>query len=145
MLNPFKDVNWNPGRAERRKFARGLMIGFPAIALVFASIGLFKTHSVSPVCYWLGGIGFAIGLFFWLVPQMAKPFYIVWHFIGCSIGILTGNLVMAVFYFGILTPLGWLLRVTGRLTFRKTFDRTSSTYWQDAEKPVDLNRCYRQF
>ena len=32
MVNPFKEVNWNPGPRERRKFALSLIIGFPCIA-----------------------------------------------------------------------------------------------------------------
>ena len=34
MVNPFKEVNWNPGPQERRKFALSLVIGFPCIAVV---------------------------------------------------------------------------------------------------------------
>ncbi|MFT4587452.1 MAG: hypothetical protein ACI9VS_002084, partial [Candidatus Binatia bacterium] len=29
MLNPFKEVDWNPDLPARRKFAVSLVIGFP--------------------------------------------------------------------------------------------------------------------
>jgi hypothetical protein len=145
MLNPFKDVNWNPGIADRRKFAKSLMIGFPIIAIVFALISFAKTHAVKPFCYWLGGVGFAVGFVLWLVPQIAKPFYLIWYFIGCSIGIVVSNVIMGVFYYGIMTPTGAVLRTLRKLSLRKTLDRGAATYWQDVEKPVDLKRYYRQF
>lgn len=145
MLNPFKDVNWNPGLAQRRAFAKSLMIGFPIIAAVFALISLATTRTVKPFFYWLGGIGFGVGLVLWLVPQVAKPFYLLWYFIGCSIGIVVSNVIMVLFYFGIMTPFGIVLRALKKLSIRKTVDRRAATYWQDAEKPVDLKRYYRQF
>ena len=36
MINPFSEVNWNPDRPARKKFAVSLIIGFPAIAVVFS-------------------------------------------------------------------------------------------------------------
>jgi hypothetical protein len=145
MLNPFKDVNWNPDRAERRKFARSLMIGFPIITVVFTAAALLKTHTLKPFPFWLGGIGLALGVVLWLLPQIAKPFYVVWYFLGCCMGIVMGNVLLSAFYFLMLTPLGLLMRVTGRDLLRKKFNRQTPTYWQDAEKVVDLKRYYRQF
>src|SRR5580765_5971293 len=110
MLNPFKDVNWNPGTRERRKFALSLMIGFPAIATIFSLLGWFAKHTWKPFFLWLGLVGFALGLVFWLLPQISRPFYVVWFFIACCMGIVMGNLVLVVFFFLALTPMGLLMR-----------------------------------
>ena len=48
MVNPFKEVNWRPDVAERRKFALSLMIGFPCVALLFLLAGRLARGSWSP-------------------------------------------------------------------------------------------------
>jgi hypothetical protein len=147
MLNPFKDTNWNPNRAERRKFALSLIIGFPVIAVIFAGVNMLKAHStvIPPFCLWLGLIGFAVGVVLWLGPQIARPFYVVWYFLGCCMGLVMGNVLFALFYFLVVTTFGLVMRLFGRDPLRKKFNRATPTYWRDAEKVVDLRRYYRQF
>jgi hypothetical protein len=54
-------------------------------------------------------------------------------------------LVLASTYFLVLTPIGWLLRRTGRdpLSLRRDVNR--KTYWVDHETPADIRRYFRQF
>lgn len=145
MINPFKDVDWNPDLAARRSFAVSLVIGFPAIAIVFGVIGRLRTGAWSPFFLWLGLIGLAVGVVFWLVPQVAKPFYLVWYFVACCIGVVVSNLMFGLFFYLVLTPIGLVMRAFGRQTLRKGFDRAKPTYWADAEKGVEASRYYRQF
>jgi len=145
MLNPFKDVNWNPGHAERQKFAVSLIIGFPIIAAIMSVAARLTTHVWKPFPLWLGGIGLAVGLVLWLIPQIAKPFYIVWYFIASCMGFVMGNTLLSAFYFLVITPFGLIMRLAGRDPLKKKFNRTTPTYWRDAEKVVDLKRYYRQF
>lgn len=145
MMNPFADVNWNPDKAARRKFAVSLVIGFPIIAVLLAAVSYLKTHSVGHFPFWLGGIGFAVGLVLWSLPQIARPFYMGWYFLGCCIGIVVGNVLFALFFYGVFTPLGLLLRLRKRPAIEKGFDKSRTTYWRDAEKTIDLKRYYRQF
>ena len=145
MLNPFKDVNWNPGLAERKKFAVSLIIGFPLIAVLMSVVTRLTAHAWKPFFLWLGAVGLAVGVLLWLVPQIARPFYMAWYFLGCCIGIVVGNVLMGVFYYLVMTPMGIIMRLAGRDPLRRKFDRSAPTYWRDAEKVVDLKRYYRQF
>jgi hypothetical protein len=145
MLNPFKDVNWNPGLVERKKFALSLFVGFPVIALVMGTVTRLSAHAWKPFFLWLGVIGLFVGVVLWLIPQIAKPFYAVWYFFGCCVGIVMGNVLFAAFYYLVLTPMGLAMRLAGRDPLRRKFDRATPTYWRDAEKGVDLKRYYRQF
>ncbi len=145
MLNPFKDVNWNPGLPERRKFAVSLVIGFPVIAIVLAIVTRLGTHQWNEFFLWLGVIGLAVGVVLWIVPQIARPFYMVWYFFGCCVGIVMGNVLLSAFYYLVITSFGLVMRAAGRDPLRRKFDRSTPTYWQDAEKVVDLKRYYRQF
>ena len=146
MVNPFKEVNWRPNVAERRKFALSLMIGFPCVALLFLLAGRLARGSWSPVLpLWIGGVGVGLGVVLWLLPWLARPFYLVWYALACCIGIVVGNLLLIAFFYLVMTPIGVLMRAAGRAPMQKGFDRSAATYWTNAEKVSDPRRYYRQY
>src|ERR1700737_881062 len=108
MMNPFNEVNWNPGLTERRKFAKSLIIGFPALALFFSLVVWGLKHTWNPFFLWLGVIGFVTGLVLLSLPSMAKPFYVTWYFIASCMGFVIGNLMLIAFYYFVITPIGLL-------------------------------------
>jgi hypothetical protein len=145
MINPFKDTNWNPGLVEKRKFAHSLIVGFPAIAAVFTLLAWWRA-GVAPVGFlWLAVIGVSFGLLLWLLPQIARPFYLVWYFAACCIGIVMSNILLAAFFYLVITPIGLIMRAWGHDPLQKRHDRTRPTYWHDVEKVVDGERYFRQF
>jgi hypothetical protein len=145
MMNPFTEVNWNPDRAGRRKFAVSLMIGFPCIAVLMLLARHFARGGWSTGPLWLAGIGFAFGLVCWLLPGISKPFYQAWYFIGCCLGFVLGNLLLSLFFYVVITPIGWLKRLGGSRSVSKGFDKSQASYWQPAEKSKDSSEYYRQF
>lgn len=145
MVNPFKDTNWNPDTTARRSFAKSLVIGFPIIAAVFALLGWLKTGAIPAWTPWLAAIGAGAGVIFWLIPQIAKPFYLVWYFAACCIGIVISNLLIAAFFYLVITPFGIVMRIIGRDPMDRRFEKAKTTYWRDAEKIGDLQRYWRQF
>jgi hypothetical protein len=146
MVNPFKEVNWNPGPRERRRFALSLVIGFPCIAMVLLVLGWLRGRGWNlPLAAAVGGGGLALGLLLLVLPRIGRPFYVGWYFVACCIGIVVGNLALAIVFFVLVTGLGLLMRVLGRCPVRKTFDRGAATYWQEAEQVDEPNRYYRQF
>jgi len=146
MMNPFKEVNWNPDRAERRKFARSLIIGFPCIAVVLILAGWLKTGvwKLQPALM-IGGIGFAIGLLLLVLPGISKPFYVLWYGFACVIGLVVGNTLLAVVFYIFITGVGLAMRAAGRCTVSKTVDKQAATYWKNAKPANDPQSYYRQF
>jgi hypothetical protein len=146
MINPFKEVNWNPDRGDLRKFSRSLMMGFPLMAGAVLLMGRltsggWKWHQAGT----LAGMGVALGAVLWVVPLLARPFYFGWYFFACCMGLITGNLLLAIIYCLFFTGLGLLSRIFGRIAIRKTLDRTAPTYWRSARPNRDLRRYYDQF
>jgi len=146
MVNPFKEVNWSPGLRERRKFALSLIFGFPCLAAVGLLVGVLRGKGWHcPLAAIVGGGGLAVGLLLLAVPQLARPVYVAWYFGACCIGVVVGNLALAIVFFGLVTGLGLVMRVLGRKPVSKGFDRQAVTYWHDAEQVDDAKRYYRQF
>jgi hypothetical protein len=146
MINPFKEVNWTPDRQEKRRFARSLVVGFPALALVWLLIGKLSTGSwgVQPAL-WVGGVGAAVGALLWMIPAAARPFYLAWYAIACSIGLVISNVLLVTFYLTVVTLFGWGRRAFGRQTVQKQSDRNAVSYWRNADQIADPKRYYRQF
>jgi hypothetical protein len=145
MLNPFKDTDWNPDTAARRRFARSLVIGFPIIAALFTFSGWIKNHAISGWPLWLAIAGAGTGTVLWLIPQIAKPFYLAWYFLACCIGIVVSNLLLAGAYYIVFTPAGLLLRLCRRDSMHRRPDPSATTYWIKAEPVTDPARYYRQY
>ena len=86
-----------------------------------------------------------IGAVLWIVPQIAKPFYLAWYFIACCMGIVISNLLIATFYYLVITPTGLIMRALGRDPMKRKWDPNAKTYWEDTEKDIAPERYFRQF
>ena len=144
MINPFREINWQPGPRELRTFGKVIAIGFPILAALLGASARLRTHAWPAWTLWLGGIGLAAGLVCMLVPRAARPLYLVWMALGCCIGLVVSNVVLAAIYFLVVTPTGLVLRMLGRDPLRRTIERNQKTYWDDAEKAGDAERYFRQ-
>jgi hypothetical protein len=146
MMNPFKEASWNPDVAERRKFARSLIIGFPCVAVVLLLAGWLKTRNlkIEPALI-IGGTGLAIGLVLLALPGIARPFYVLWYGLACAIGLVVGNVLLAVVFYILITGVGIAKRAVGKGSISKTLDKQATTYWKDAKPVTDPQRYYRQF
>ena len=128
MLNPFKEVNWNPDTAARRTFAKSLVIGFPCLAVVLLLVGYFagKGWNVG-FALKLGGYGAGVGVLFYALPVIARPFYVVWYALACCIGLIVGNVVLALIFYVLVTGIGLVKRLFGSQPIRKTPDPQAKT------------------
>lgn len=145
MINPFAEVDWDPDVEGRRKFALSQVIGFPCLAGVLA-IGARITHGSWFAEFAVLAIaGVAVGAVLWVMPRIARPLYVAWYFLACCIGAVMGNLLLIAVYFFVVTPIGLMVRWTGRSGIRRRVDRQCTTYWKQAERVDDPNDYYRQF
>jgi len=144
MINPFREINWKPGERELRAFGKVIALGFPVVAALLGASAWLRMHAWPGWTVWLGSAGLALGVTCILVPRVARPFYLAWMAVGCCIGLVLGNFVLAAIYFLIVTPVGLALRLAGRDPLRRTIGRERQSYWDDAQNPGDAGRYFRQ-
>lgn len=146
MVNPFKEVDWNPDVAGRRSFAKSLIIGFPCVALVFLLVLRIK-HGTweADLPLRVALIGAAAGVLFHGLPVLAKPFYLVWYAVACCIGLVMGNVLLGMVFYVFVSGIALVMKLAGRDPLRRRLDRTAESYWQQAEQPEDARRYYSQF
>ena len=102
-------VQWNPDRKQLRQFAG---IWFPAFcALVGWSIAKKTGHwQEIEIAWWVAGIFSAVG---WIFPPLIRPVFVGLILLTYPIGWVVSHLLLGLIFYGVVTPIGVLLRATG--------------------------------
>jgi hypothetical protein len=135
---PLLQLNLTPSRKELRWFA-GLW--WPAMC---AAIGLmfFRKFHLSAVAEWIwvgGGLLAVLGV---IAPSVIQPVYLALMRLTYPIGWCVSHVVLALMFFLVVTPVGFLVRLFHDPMTRQ-FDRAAGTYWI-AREVVDSERYFRQ-
>jgi len=146
VVNPYKEVNWKPNRDELRAFGKSLIIGFPCVALVMLlTLRWTEGRWIADAPLALAAGGVLAGVVVMLAPPLGRPLYVVWYALACAIGLIIGNLLLALVFYVFVTGIGLFMRLIGRDALRRRLDRQAETYWREAEQPTDPRRYYSQF
>ena len=145
MINPFAEIHWNPSIAERRRFAKSWMVGFPSVAALSALLLHWRRGEWSLFPLWIAVTGLTLGALLWRLPQIARPFFVAWHFVGCCVGFAVGNIVFIFIFYLIVTPIGLLLRASGHDPLKRRFTRAATTYWEPVKKKMGAESYFQQF
>ncbi len=135
------DINWNPTPRELRTFGIVTLIGCAIVGLVLWSYALV---TAAKVIWGVGAVIFVLGL---ALPAAAKPIYLLLSAVSWPIGYVISHVVLAVFYYGLVTGTGLVFRLVGRDPLQRRFDPQAETYWQAKALPEagDRDRYFRQF
>lgn len=145
----FVDLNLNPDRATLRRFGFVALLAFGALAacarwevLAFAG-GLDGARDmVALVLAALGVLAAACSL---VHAPLNRPLWVVLVLAGYPIGFMLSHVILAVLFFGVLTPVGLVLRALGRDPMQRHPSAEAHSYWTDAPTPDERQRYFRQF
>ena len=90
-------------------------------------------------------LGAAIFLSSFVSHKLTRLIYLGFTLATLPIALLISFLLLAIFYFGILTPLALIFRLIGRDTLHRKFDPDADSYWITHRQPDHLDRYYNQF
>ncbi|KAA3609444.1 MAG: hypothetical protein DWQ01_08915 [Planctomycetota bacterium] len=95
------------------------------------------------------GTGLAIASLSLLVAWL-RPSALLFPYRGLSlltfpIGVLLSYTVLALLYFGLFTPMGWIMRLLGKDPLQRKRLPEKSSYWMPHIPTKDPNRYTRQF
>ena len=102
-------IQWNPERKQLRQFAG---IWFPAFcALVGWSIARKTGHWHEVEVGWaIAGILSIAGLVY---PSLIRPIFVGLILLTYPIGWVVSHVLLGVIFYGVVTPIGMILRLTG--------------------------------
>lgn len=79
-------------------------------------------------------------------PRILKPFQKVWMSMAVLMGWVMTMMILAVFYYLVITPIGVLMRMFGKDILNRKIDRKMQSYWVTAETgSCDKTRYENQF
>jgi len=135
------EINWHPDRQELRKFGIAALIASAVIAILLC---LLKGLSIqyASVIFAFGCVIFLCGVAF---PAAARIIYVGLTAATMPIGVAVSFVLLAIFYFLLLTPLGLLFRLMGRDPLCRRFDSEADSYWVARKPPETIERYFRQF
>jgi hypothetical protein len=133
-------INRNPSERELRQFRIGLaLFGF-----VIAAVTQWRGAS-GAVSAGLLVAALLLALASQAVASWRRPIYLAWMRIAVLIGTPISYAVLAIVYFGIVMPIGLILRVVRQPAVPREFDRTAASYWLRRAPVADDQRYFRQF
>jgi hypothetical protein len=102
-------VQWNPERKQLRQFAG---IWFPAFcALVGWSIAKKTGHWHEVEIAWVVAGIFSVGG--WIFPPLIRPVFVGLILLTYPIGWVVSHVLLGAIFYGVVTPIGIILRLTG--------------------------------
>ena len=135
------EINRHPSRSELLVFGL-LLVAFTAVSGMVAYFGWDSQVAAQRI--WIGGGG--LSLLYFAVPRLRRRFYLAWMYAALPMGWTVSHIILAIVYFGLVTPIGLLLRLSGydSMSRRDQSDGRTS-YWENCPTPKDRKRYFRQF
>ena len=116
------------------------------MAIVLGLVGLFlltKTQTMAFIMLSIAGVLLALELFW---ARALVPLNRLWFKLGMLMSMVVSPLVMAVIFFGVVTPIGLVRRLGGADSLRLKRDPVVDSWWQEREPPgPDPEQLPRQF
>ncbi len=129
----------DPSRSNVRNF--GLLFGVLCLGL---SVFLVWKGSQGWI-WWAGGGAAFLAASTWGYPVL-RPLYIGWMTFAFVLGWINTRVILGLFFFLVLTPIGFILRAMGKDLLDEKIDKNAPTYWirRDPQQ-ADPKRCERLF
>ena len=113
--------------------------------IFFGVIGAFRhaagAERTAQVLWAIGGLGI-VGI---LLPRFMRYVYLAWMVVVFPIGWLVSNLLLTMVFCLVVTPLGLVMRLTGRDPMRRALDPDRSSYWEKRPSPPEARAYFKQF
>lgn len=134
------EINWNPHRRELRMFAI-------ALTCLCVLVGVFSMQRGASglLLSSLFGVALVVLCVAWLAPHSMRPVYLLWMLLFYPLRWLVSCLLIAVVYYLVITPVGLIIRLSGRKLIEKRFDSETSTYWKSKTETRSPQDYFRQF
>lgn len=110
------------GARDLRKF--GVLVGG-----VFAVIGVLCALRGRSYYPWFLIPGGGLVLFGLALPRALKQVYIAWMSVAIVLGFIVSNVILTLFFFLVITPVGLLARWFGKDFLSRKLQRETKTYW----------------
>jgi hypothetical protein len=131
------EMNWRPSDRQLRQFGLIAMFAMPLLGWLWR---LDLT-----VVAGLAMIGAGMALISLVYAPILRGPYVALCLVTLPIGIVVGELMLLVGFYGVFLPIGMIVRWLGRDDLQRSFEPQANTYWQPKAPPNGPGSYLRQF
>jgi hypothetical protein len=113
-------------REEVRKF--GILF-----AVVFTAVTVYVRYREMGSWYWFLVAAGGFLLSGHVAPSLLRPLYLGWMRFAYVLGWINTRVLLGIFFYLVLTPVGLVLRMMGKDLLDSKVDRQAVTYWKKRE------------
>jgi hypothetical protein len=136
----WSDIPFRPPQKMLRQFA-GLWLAF------FGGWALWQWrvqgHPTAAIV--LGVLALTVGPLGLARPEWLRPIYVAWMVVAFPIGWTVSQVLLAVLFYGLFTPIGLVFRLLGRDPLHRARRPERESYWSPKPVPASLRRYFQQF
>lgn len=135
------EINWHPKRKQLQSFGKIALIASAIISLLFY---VLKGVAIQWALTILA-VGFIIFLISMISLKLTKMIYLGLTLVTLPIGWTVSFILLAIFYYLLLAPLGLIFRLMGRDALCRRFDPKAKSYWLSRQPPKGPEQYFHQF
>ena len=134
------EINRNPSPRELLFFGRGLGL-FTVLVGALAYLQWDAPAAASRI--WIAGGSLTVLHF--AIPPLRRFIFLTWMYAAFPIGWTVSHAILAILYYGILTPIGLIMRLIGYDPMSRRRRSERDTYWEEYSPEGNAKRYFRQF
>jgi hypothetical protein len=98
-------------------------------------IGAWPLLYGAPPRWWAGGIAAVFAIVAMAKPALLAGLNRLWIKLGILLGKVVSPIALAIVFYGVIAPIGVVMRLTGKDPLRLKYDATAPSYWIPREPP----------
>lgn len=104
-------------------------------AAVFLIIGTLPMLVGGRLRLWSLAVSFVFAAVAFAAPRVLAPLNKLWTRFGLLLHQIVSPIVLGIMFFGVVTPMGALMRLAGKDQLRLRFDGKTESYWIERRPP----------
>ena len=134
----FEEIkNIKTGKKDIRSFG----VTFAIIFLMIAGFLYYQEKDSFQLFIYLAGSFSGLGF---ILPILLKPFYMVWMIFATILGWFMTKMILSLFFYIIITPIGLLLKILGKDLLHLKEQENKKSYWNIRNSEDEKNQNYEK-
>lgn len=134
------ELKLDPSKKELKVFGAMLLAFFALVGgLVWWK---FESRQAAQTIWTVGAV---LTLVYFSLEPLRLYVYRGWMYAAYPIGWTVSHVLLGLIFYGVITPIGLIMRLLGRDPMQRGFEPNAATYWEPREQVADVKRYFRQF
>ena len=133
MLDELKHI-----KSDKKKLREfGLTIG--SVLLILGGIAMWRGRATAHYLFAAGAAFIVLGL---TIPFALKPLQKLWMGLGIVLGFFVSRVILLVLFYGMMTPIGFIMKLLGKDLLDERIDKTKTSYWHERDIAAKPRESY---